>query len=859
MGRLRVWVVGSAAALVMASLAAAEPGPGVAWRQVVPAAAAVEGLDGSSWRTDLTVHNPNAFEVALDVELLPAVDAAAPLPGSRSLAVAPGATVVVGDVVGTMFPGHAAGALLLTSRAGADGGRPAVVVTSRTWTPVADGAGSFGQGIPAVPWPADGGLATPERRITGLPAAADFRVNVGVVNLDPAEARSYSLEVLDTAGQVVGATEVTLPARRWFQSNRLLERMGLAGDGHTVVVRRLGAAADGEFAAYASIVDRRTNDPSYRTAREAVEAWGRPRFVILPAAARTDGADGSVWTTDMAVHYPGDEPIVVLQMELIPSDPAGGGTAAPARAIERLMPGGTVAISDLLGSKFPAHELAALQLKVTTGGSRYENVQVGSRIWTPDPDGVGTMGQGIAALPYHEGDEPLVVAGLARSPEHRSNLGLVNGSANVRLALEVEVLDGAGARVGSFDETLEPWAHRQVDDVLGRVGAEGQGFTAVVRVTGSENLLLRPDEAWEPVLAAYGSVIDRRTNDPTFVDAVRVAATAGGGRGGWVDFDARAPWFRCPEEPFPDEAVVVRAFDRAWHFFGGGDDTRSIVQEVDFPAAGDWNQIGLRLELECPQSGLCDHWDRTGSLQLVLNPDDPAGEWRYLELMRHITPYRVGMCQYVDVTELAPLLRGRRTLSSWIDTWVGPGHAQGEGWRITWDFVFYPGEPRGADEVVNVWGRRSLEVGSTDPDRTVDAQLDPLTVTVPDGVARVEARLTTTGHAFGNTDNCAEFCPLRQDVIANGVRRSVLPWRTDCEYNPVAGQQGTWRYDRNGWCPGAIVPGHTVDLSDLVEPDGTLTVDLDVRTMDGEVFLNSTTAGTPPFEWISMQLLYFSE
>lgn len=32
-----------------------------------------------------------------------------------------------------------------------------------------------------------------------------------------------------------------------------------------------------------------------------------------------------------------------------------------------------------------------------------------------------------------------------------------------------------------------------------------------------------------------------------------------------------------------------------------------------------------------------------------------------------------------------------------------------------------------------------------------------------------------------------------------------------------------------------------------------------MRTMDGEVFVNSTTGTSAPFEWISMQLLYFSE
>lgn len=857
-----------AALLAIASVAAAEPPPAAVWRQIVPAVAHVAGADGASWRTDLVLYNPGSVAVAVTTELLPAGDAL-PAPAATTLvpALGPGMTVVVSDVLADPAPGRERGALVITARGPAGVAAP-IVARSRTWTDAGGLGGSFGQGIPAAPWREDGDLSDPERRLTGLVASAVFRVNIGIVNPTETIEETFAIEANDATGAVRGATAVTLGPRRWLQANRLLERMGLEEDGLTVVVRRTGffdlapgqpdAVLRPDFVAYASIIDRRTNDPAYLTAQAAVEARGRPRFKLLPAAAHTDGADGSTWATDLAIHYPGDEPIVVLQMELIPSDPAGGGSSAPARAIGRIAPGGTVMIADLMGAKFPDHATGALQVKATSGGSRFEDIQVVSRTWTPDPAGVGTIGQGIPALPYVEGSDPLVVAGLERSMEFRSNLGLVNASANVRLALDVTVLDATGVAVASLTETLQPWVHLQLDDILGQLGLDGAGYTAVVRVTETENLLLRESESWQPVLAAYASVVDRATNDPTYVAAVPLRAAAAP-FGEWYDFARHAPWFGCPDEAPPDEATVVTAFDQAWHYFGGGDNTRTIVSEVEFPAAADWNQVGLWLDLECPSSGLCDAWDRTGSLQLVLNPDDPEDQWQYLELMRHITPYRIGMCEYVDLTALAPLLTGRRTLTSWIDTWVGPGHSDGDGWRISWRFVFYPGQSQGASEVVNLWGLRSLEVGNPAPGHTVADQIQPITVTVPEGITRVAARLTTTGHAFGNSDNCAEFCPLRQDLLVNGERRSVLPWRTDCEYNPYSGQQGTWRYDRNGWCPGAIVPGAMLDLTDLLGPSRELTIGLDVRQMDGGEFVNTIIGGTAPFEWLAAQLLYFSE
>jgi hypothetical protein len=294
------------------------------------------------------------------------------------------------------------------------------------------------------------------------------------------------------------------------------------------------------------------------------------------------------------------------------------------------------------------------------------------------------------------------------------------------------------------------------------------------------------------------SRVDRASGDPTFAEGVPLVEPSPE-EGVWYDFHRDEPWYRCPEEPIPDDATVVRAFDRAWHWFGA-EDHRSVVQEVQFPEAADWNQIGLRLYLECPDSVLCDHWDRTGSLQLVLNPDDPPEQWQYLELMRHITPYRVGMCQYVDVTPLAPLLSGRRTLVSWIDTWVGPGHPNGDGWAISFDFVFDPGQARGADEVVNIWGRRDIILGDLDPEHNVDSQIEPVEVAIPADATRVAARLTTTGHSFGNTDNCAEFCILRQDLSSAA---SAARW---CRGAPTASTTRSAASGDLGW-PQRLVPG----------------------------------------------------
>ena len=38
------------------------------------------------------------------------------------------------------------------------------------------------------------------------------------------------------------------------------------------------------------------------------------------------------------------------------------------------------------------------------------------------------------------------------------------------------------------------------------------------------------------------------TNDPTFIEGVRLTPEPPEGQGDWVDFTADEPWYRCPVE-----------------------------------------------------------------------------------------------------------------------------------------------------------------------------------------------------------------------------------------------------------------------------------------------------------------------
>ncbi len=324
----------------------------------------------------------------------------------------------------------------------------------------------------------------------------------------------------------------------------------------------------------------------------------------------------------------------------------------------------------------------------------------------------------------------------------------------------------------------------------------------------------------------------------------------------WLDFEDESPWYQCTDDEIPEEATVVTAFDAADQYFGD-ENLRTVQATVGFPEETNWSQVGLRFLLECPDGGTCDHWDRWGNVQLVLNPQEDAENWEYMELARHITPYRMGMCEYIDVTPVASQLVGQQTLTSFIDTWVGPGHSDGDGWEVTVEFVFYPGPRGGADQVVNIWGARQIIVGETEEDANVDSQIDPVTVPVPADATQVIAHLTTTGHSFGNSGNCAEFCEMRQDVIVNGEIFSVEPWRDDCEDNPVSPQMGTWEYDRNGWCPGAIVVGQQIDITEAIVAGEDNIIDFDILLSTGVEYNNYTPVDLLPNEVVALRVYIY--
>lgn len=294
----------------------------------------------------------------------------------------------------------------------------------------------------------------------------------------------------------------------------------------------------------------------------------------------------------------------------------------------------------------------------------------------------------------------------------------------------------------------------------------------------------------------------------------------------WDDSSTGGPAF------IPGRDALVPIIENAHVFWLGwdeGQNQRELDFEVELPDKDRvYESVTLTLRLSCPNE-TCDWWDRKGSLGLVADPDpDNPVVW---ELARFVTPYRVGGTWALDITPLQSLLRGDQTLRLYIDTWVGPGHANGDGWLVDAQLEYVGGVPDLIPvEVVPLWPRRELTVG--DPMNPLSEQIDPASLEIPTDAARVDLWTVITGHGQGNLDNCAEFCQLAQGFLIADAPVQQTIWRDDCDQNPVQGQQGTWTLPRAGWCPGDIVQPWVQDITAEVRRGASVEIAYDTEAYE---------------------------
>ncbi|MGV8041990.1 MAG: formylglycine-generating enzyme family protein [Thermoanaerobaculaceae bacterium] len=226
----------------------------------------------------------------------------------------------------------------------------------------------------------------------------------------------------------------------------------------------------------------------------------------VQVASRAAGLAGSQWRTDIGINNP-NPATANLEVRFYP---AGGGaplmqTTFVAAFAQSLL---SDVVGQLGGSGNGALEVRSDRPVVVT--SRTYNAVPASAACTPG----GTVGQYYPAYAVEQGlaaGKTAVVAHLIENAAFRSNLAFTN-TGSVAASVKVELLDGAGGKLGELTVSLNPGQFKQETQVFkNRAGQTSlpRGYARVTVLSGSGVIV-------------SGSVVDNRTNDPTTIPWVEV-------------------------------------------------------------------------------------------------------------------------------------------------------------------------------------------------------------------------------------------------------------------------------------------------------------------------------------------------
>jgi hypothetical protein len=287
----------------------------------------------------------------------------------------------------------------------------------------------------------------------------------------------------------------------------------------------------------------------------------------------------------------------------------------------------------------------------------------------------------------------------------------------------------------------------------------------------------------------------------------------------------------APDDPGSGDRPVVNASDNG----------RMISRTVQItPPAGTRRILAkvILLPIAKDVQSVHDKWDRAGTVQLVL-PEGPP-----IEVLKFITAYGGRTEHELDVSHLAPLLRGECMFRGFVDTWVSPA------WKMSFSLTFEPL----AEEPRPEWMPEWVEDEPGAPDWVRSVLFEPsvtrarmeegpfsVPVDVPAGTARVALYYLASGHCTDGS-GADEFVPKDHVILVDGAEvHRFRPWRDDCrnfrDVNPYCRRwfDGSWSADfsRSGWCPGDAVEPVRVELPAMEA--GAHTVDFrvaDIRPED---------------------------
>ena len=475
---------------------------------IFPAVAQLDGR-GASFVSDVRIANTSSQPITYRLQFTPSGINGLTSGQRSSITVPAGGTVAFNSILKQFFgigaiPGEGAKGVLEIrpenfSNKGDDldaRSAYATVGSSRTYAKTEQG--TFGQFIPGIPFDRFLGKTTnaaqPNRiSLQQIAQSPAFRTNLGLVEASgqPATVR---IQVFNNSGNRLNESFVNLQPGEHRQIDQYLSTLGLTLNDGRIEVEV--TSDTGRVSAYASVLDNVTADPLLVEPVRIGEVQSR-KFIV-PGIADIKNPNAS-WRSDLRVFNPTVGPVNAT-LRFYPS-------GAPGSPITRNVTIGAnqiLAMDNILEQTFNTTGTGAIHVETPS----QSQLIVTARTYDQRPS--GTYGQFIPAVTSSDsagmGDRSLQVLQLEQSDRFRTNLGLVETSGQP-VTVEVAALVPGRATAPIRIETLAANEFRQLNSVLNAMGIPN-AFNARVTVkviNGSGRI------------AAYGSVVDNLTQDPTYV------------------------------------------------------------------------------------------------------------------------------------------------------------------------------------------------------------------------------------------------------------------------------------------------------------------------------------------------------
>jgi len=378
-----------------------------------------------------------------------------------------------------------------------------VIGMSRTYnSPQGKGAGTFGQGLPAIR-ATEMIKRTEPQRILFLSEDPDSRANVGCVN-GSSESVRINVELFDDEGTFLETKTMDLGPYSDDQINQVFGGYGPVSGYVDVWADDLDAL----YTCYSSVLDNETSDPTTILPQVPFEGTWQSDMSFIPAAAFAAGLQGSFFRTDVELNNVGSSYINYELLWL----PRGADNSDPVRSGPfGLAPGEGVRYGNVLGTVFGLEpdQVGALAVSANSW-----DVLAMSRTYSlPSAKVAGTFGQELPGIPA----DRMIPAGvkkriifLSENDDVRSNVGCQNGSGHPddspqAVRVFVELFNSAGESLEVKTMDLAPLSNNQINRVFRDYAPISAGYVDVWATAPG---------AW---IYCYGSVLDNLTSDPTTV------------------------------------------------------------------------------------------------------------------------------------------------------------------------------------------------------------------------------------------------------------------------------------------------------------------------------------------------------